>query len=83
VTDLRALNHILNAPEFDKTDDARVFLGDMLGKGQPTSCVFSSFNIGCRPILGLLFVEGTVYQCRSHTLSLSVTHDRPLIRVEA
>ncbi|KAI9463998.1 cytochrome P450 [Lactarius psammicola] len=31
--DPQALNYILNAPEFDKTDDARVFLGDVLGKG--------------------------------------------------
>ncbi|KAH8990773.1 cytochrome P450 [Lactarius akahatsu] len=32
-TDLQALNYILNAPEFEKTDDARFFLGDVLGKG--------------------------------------------------
>ncbi|KAI0267407.1 cytochrome P450 [Gloeopeniophorella convolvens] len=32
-TDLRALNHILNAPEFEKTDDARELLGDVLGQG--------------------------------------------------
>ncbi|KAI0252853.1 cytochrome P450 [Lactifluus subvellereus] len=31
--DLRALNHILNSPEFEKTDDARLLLGDILGKG--------------------------------------------------
>ncbi|KAI0299412.1 cytochrome P450 [Multifurca ochricompacta] len=32
-TDLQSLNYILNAPEFEKTDDARLFLGDVLGKG--------------------------------------------------
>ncbi|KAH9974279.1 cytochrome P450 [Lactifluus volemus] len=32
-TDLRALNHILNAPEFDKSDSARSLLGDILGRG--------------------------------------------------
>ncbi|KAI0258648.1 cytochrome P450 [Gloeopeniophorella convolvens] len=32
-TDSRALNHILNAPEFEKTDDARELLGDVLGQG--------------------------------------------------
>ncbi len=31
--DPQALNYILNAPEFEKTDDARFFLGDVLGKG--------------------------------------------------
>ena len=33
--DLQALNYILNSPEFEKTDDSRTFLGDVLGKGQP------------------------------------------------
>ncbi|KAI9513472.1 cytochrome P450 [Russula earlei] len=32
-TDLQALSHILNGPEFEKSDDGRLLLGDMLGKG--------------------------------------------------
>jgi cytochrome P450 len=31
--DPQALNYILNAPEFEKTDDSRLLLGDALGKG--------------------------------------------------
>lgn len=34
--DPQALNHILNAPEFEKSEESRNFLGDALGKGQPT-----------------------------------------------
>ncbi|KAF8256390.1 hypothetical protein EI94DRAFT_1823789 [Lactarius quietus] len=33
--DPQALNYILTAPEFEKSDDARFFLGDALGKGWP------------------------------------------------
>ena len=34
-TDLRALNHIFNSPEFEKTDDTRLLLGAILGNGWP------------------------------------------------
>jgi hypothetical protein len=44
-TDLRALNHILNAPEFDKSDSARSLLGDILGRGWSISSEFSTFNV--------------------------------------
>ena len=33
ITDLQALNHILNSPEFDKTHEDRKFLGEFTGKG--------------------------------------------------
>ena len=33
--DPQALNYILNSPEFEKPESARLFLGDMMGKGQP------------------------------------------------
>ncbi|KAI0273883.1 cytochrome P450 [Russula aff. rugulosa BPL654] len=33
ITDLQALNHILNSPEFDKTPEDRKFLGEFTGKG--------------------------------------------------
>ncbi|KAN0121108.1 cytochrome P450 [Russula decolorans] len=33
ITDLQALNYILNAPEFDKTHEDRQFLGRFTGKG--------------------------------------------------
>jgi hypothetical protein len=46
-TDLRALNHILNAPEFDKSDAARLLLGDILGRGWSISSEFSTFNVDC------------------------------------
>jgi hypothetical protein len=32
--DPQALNYILNSPEFEKTEDSRLFLGETLGKGQ-------------------------------------------------
>jgi len=32
-TDPQALNYILNAPEFEKPEDGRRLLGDMVGKG--------------------------------------------------
>ena len=31
--DPQALTYILNSPDFQKTDDARLFLGDTLGRG--------------------------------------------------
>lgn len=34
-TDLQALNYVLSAPEFEKTDEGRELLGDILGKGRP------------------------------------------------
>jgi hypothetical protein len=33
--DPQALNYILNSPVFEKPDESRLFLGDILGKGQP------------------------------------------------
>jgi hypothetical protein len=37
--DLQALNHILNSPEFEKSDDSRNFLGAFLGKGRTKSTI--------------------------------------------
>lgn len=66
-TDLQALNHILNAPEFDKTDDARVFLGDVLGKGllfvqglkhrQQRKIMSPAFGLPQIKVFSQLFVE--------------------------
>ena len=33
--DPQALTYVLNSPDFQKTDDARFFLGDTLGRGWP------------------------------------------------
>jgi len=35
-TDLQAVNHLLNAPEFEKTPTDRQFLRLFTGKGWPT-----------------------------------------------
>ena len=34
-TDPQALNYILNSYKFEKPEHARLFLGDILGKGRP------------------------------------------------
>jgi len=32
-TDLQALNHVLNSPDFEKPLEGRQFMGDMVGRG--------------------------------------------------
>jgi hypothetical protein len=41
-TDLQALNHVFHAPEFEKTPEVRLLLGDILGRGWPNP--FSIFS---------------------------------------
>ncbi|KAH9972118.1 cytochrome P450 [Lactifluus volemus] len=60
-TDLRALKHILNAPEFDKSDNARSVLGDFLGTGlkhrQQRRIMNPAFGLPQVKVLSQLFVE--------------------------
>lgn len=39
--DPQALNYILNSPVFEKPEESRLFLGEVLGKGRPKSTLAS------------------------------------------
>jgi len=55
-TDLQALNHILNAPEFEKTHADRQFLGQCTEKVGPHSLVSAPATTEICITLGLFFV---------------------------
>ncbi|KAF8270007.1 cytochrome P450 [Lactarius quietus] len=65
--DPQALNYILTSPEFEKTDDVRLFLGDALGKGllfveglkhkQQRKIISPAFGLPQIKVFSQLFVE--------------------------